>query len=144
MVLIQNNDKYESSSMKISAKELVENALQEIETISLAQATKLLDDDNAVFVDIRDIRELYRGGKIPGALHAPRGMLEFWVDPESEYHRDIFSSGKKFVLYCAKSHRSALATLTLQNMGLSSICHIDGGFEAWQQGGLASEAVEKK
>ena len=130
--------------MKISVKELVENALKEIETLSLAQAAKLLDDDNTVFVDIRDIRELYRGGKIPGALHAPRGMLEFWVDPESEYHRDIFASGKKFVLYCAKSHRSALATLALQNMGLNPICHIDGGFEAWQREGLASEDVEKK
>ena len=130
--------------MKISAKELVENALQEIETLSLAQAVKLLDDDNTVFVDIRDIRELDRSGKIPGALHAPRGMLEFWVDPESEYHRDIFSSGKKFVLYCAKSHRSALATLTLKNMGLNPVCHIDGGFEAWLHKGLASERIAKK
>ena len=90
--------------MRISAKQLVENALKEIKTISLDEAQKLLNDDNTVFVDIRDVRELYRSGKIPGALHAPRGMLEFWVDPESEYHRDIFSSGKKFVLYCAKSH----------------------------------------
>ncbi len=71
--------------MKIGVKQLVENALKEIETISLGEATKLLDDDNTVFVDIRDIRELYREGKIPGALHAPRGMLEFWVDPESEF-----------------------------------------------------------
>ncbi|MBQ0718994.1 MAG: rhodanese-like domain-containing protein [Gammaproteobacteria bacterium] len=130
--------------MKVSAKELVDNALKEIETLSLDQATKLLDDDEAVFVDIRDIRELYRGGKIPGALHAPRGMLEFWVDPDSEYHRDIFSSGKKFVLYCAKSHRSALATLTLKNMGLNPVCHINGGFEAWLEKGLATEPVEKK
>ncbi len=130
--------------MKIGVKQLVENALKEIETISLGEATKLLDDDNTVFVDIRDIRELYREGKIPGALHAPRGMLEFWVDPESEYHREIFSSGKKFVLYCAKSHRSALATLALKEMGLNPICHIDGGFEAWQQAGLSTEHVEKK
>lgn len=130
--------------MKIGVKQLVENALKEIETISLGEATKLLDDDNTVFVDIRDIRELYREGKIPGALHAPRGMLEFWVDPESEYHREVFSSGKKFVLYCAKSHRSALATLALKEMGLNPICHIDGGFEAWQQAGLSTEHVEKK
>ncbi|RLA40686.1 MAG: rhodanese-like domain-containing protein [Gammaproteobacteria bacterium] len=130
--------------MKISAKQLVENALKEIETISLEQAAERLDDENTVFVDIRDIRELYRGGKIPGALHAPRGMLEFWVDPESEYHRDIFSSGKSFVLYCAKSHRSALATLALQNMGLSPICHVDGGFEAWTKASLATETVVSK
>jgi len=130
--------------MRISAKQLVDNALKEIETLSLEQASKLIGDEGTVFVDIRDIRELPRGGKIPGALHAPRGMLEFWVDPESEYHRDIFSSGKKFVLYCAKSHRSALATLALQNMGLSPICHIDGGFEAWTKAELATEPVEKK
>ena len=130
--------------MKVSVKQLVNNALQEIETISPAQAAERLDDDNTVFVDIRDIRELYRGGKIPGALHAPRGMLEFWVDPESEYHRDIFSSGKSFVLYCAKSHRSALATLALQNMGLNPVCHIDGGFEAWSQANFASETVTSK
>ncbi len=130
--------------MKIGVKQLVENALKKIETISLDEATKLLNDDNTVFVDIRDIRELYREGKIPGALHAPRGMLEFWVDPESEYHRDVFSSGKRFVLYCAKSHRSALATLALKEMGLNPVCHIDGGFEAWQQAGLATEPVEKK
>ncbi|MBL4782625.1 MAG: rhodanese-like domain-containing protein [Porticoccaceae bacterium] len=130
--------------MKVSAKQLVDNALAEIETLSLEQASALINDEGAVFVDIRDVRELPRGGKIPGALHAPRGMLEFWVDPESEYHRDIFSSGKKFVLYCAKSHRSALATLALQNMGLKPICHIDGGFEAWTQAGLATEKVEKK
>ncbi len=130
--------------MKVSVKQLVENALEKIETISVDEATALLDDDNTVFVDIRDIRELYRGGKIPGALHAPRGMLEFWVDPESEYHRDVFSSGKRFVLYCAKSHRSALATLALKEMGLDPICHIDGGFEAWQKAGLATEEIEKK
>ena len=130
--------------MKISAKELVDNALKEIETLSLEQASALLGDDSAVFVDIRDVRELPRGGKIPSAMHAPRGMLEFWVDPESEYHRDIFSSGKRFVLYCAKSHRSALATLALQNMGLNRVCHIEGGFEAWLGAELASENVEKK
>ena len=130
--------------MKISAKQLVDNALQEIVTLSLEQAAERLDDDNTVFIDIRDIRELYRDGKIPGALHAPRGMLEFWVDPESEYHRDIFSSGKSFVLYCAKSHRSALATLTLQQMGLSPIGHIEGGFEAWTKANLATETVKRK
>ena len=130
--------------MKISVKQLINNAMAEIETISVEQASKLVDDDNSVIVDIRDIRELYREGKIPGALHAPRGMLEFWVDPDSEYHRDIFSSGKTFVLYCAKSHRSALATQALKNMGLEPICHIQGGFEAWSQAGLSTEAVAKK
>ncbi|RLA17507.1 MAG: rhodanese-like domain-containing protein [Gammaproteobacteria bacterium] len=127
--------------MKTSVKQLVDRALEGIETISVEQARALLDDEGTVIVDIRDVRELYRDGKIPGALHAPRGMLEFWVDPESEYHRKVFSSGKKFVLYCAKSHRSALATQTLQNMGLEPVCHIDGGFLAWRDAGLEVEEV---
>lgn len=130
--------------MKVTVKQLVDNAMKEIETIGVEAAKASLDDDNTVMIDIRDIRELYREGKIPGAVHAPRGMLEFWADPESEYHRDVFSSGKKLILYCAKSHRSALATQALQNMGLESICHIDGGFEAWTKAGMPTETVEKK
>ena len=130
--------------MKVSVKQLVNNAMAEIETISVDEAQALVGADNAAIIDIRDIRELYREGKIPGAVHAPRGMLEFWADPDSEYHRDIFSSGKKLVFYCAKSHRSALATQALQNMGLENICHIGGGFEAWSKAELATEEVAKK
>lgn len=130
--------------MKVSVKALVEQAMGEIETISVEDARALVDNDSAAIIDIRDIRELYRDGKIPGAVHAPRGMLEFWADPESEYHRDIFSSGKKLVFYCAKSHRSALATQALKNMGLENICHIGGGFEAWTQASLPTEEVDKK
>ncbi|MEH6542997.1 MAG: rhodanese-like domain-containing protein [Porticoccaceae bacterium] len=131
-------------NMKVSVKQMVNEAMANIETLSVADAKAALDDDNTVIVDIRDIRELYREGKIPGALHAPRGMLEFWVDPDSEYHREVFSSGKRFTLYCAKSHRSALATQTLQNMGLTPICHIGGGFEAWKNAGMPIEDVPKK
>ena len=131
-------------SIKVSVKQLVDEANANIDTISVVDAKAALDDDNTVIVDIRDIRELYREGKIPGALHAPRGMLEFWVDPDSEYHREVFSSGKRFALYCAKSHRSALSTQTLQNMGLTPICHIGGGFEAWKQAGMPVEEVPKK
>jgi rhodanese-related sulfurtransferase len=130
--------------MKVSVKQLVDNAMKEIETITVEQAQAALDDEDTVIVDIRDIRELNRVGKIPGAIHAPRGMLEFWVDPDSEYHRDVFSSGKKFALYCAKSHRSALATQALQNMGLEPICHIGGGFEAWTDAEMPTEEVPKK
>lgn len=130
--------------MKVSVKQLVDAAMAEIETITVEQAKACLDDANTAIIDIRDIRELYREGKIPGATHAPRGMLEFWVDSESEYHRDIFSSGKKIVLYCAKSHRSALAAQTLQNMGLESVSHIGGGFEAWLQAKMPTEDVAKK
>jgi rhodanese-related sulfurtransferase len=88
---------------------------------------------------VRDIRELQREGRIPGALHAPRGMLEFWVDPESPYHKEAFSSGKTFIFFCAAGWRSALATKTVQDMGLSPVKHIAGGFGAWKKAGLPVE-----
>jgi len=130
--------------MKIGVKQLVDQAMAEIETLDLNQARTALEDPATQIVDLRDIRELQRDGKVPGAFHAPRGMLEFWVDPDSEYHRDLFSSGKRFVFYCAKGHRSALATQQVQRMGLTPVCHIGGGFEAWAQAGLPVEKVEKK
>lgn len=85
--------------LKKTVKELVAEASAEIRTVSAEEALKLKDDPNVVFVDIRDVRELQREGKIPGAFHAPRGMLEFWVDPESPYYKDVFGSGKSFLLY---------------------------------------------
>ena len=88
-----------------------------------------------MFVDIRDVRELEREGTIPGAFHAPRGMLEFWVDPESPYHKEIFASGRRFVLYCASAWRSALAAKCLCDMGLEGVAHIEGGFTAWKAAG---------
>jgi rhodanese-related sulfurtransferase len=96
---------------------------------------RLKDDPDVVLVDLRDIRELNRDGKVPGAFHAPRGMLEFWVDPESPYYKEIFGSGKKFVFLCAGGMRSALAAQTVQKMGLEPVCHIEGGFRAWQEAG---------
>ena len=127
--------------MKKSVKELVAEANAEIETITAAQAIKLKDDPNVVIVDLRDIRELAREGRVPGALHAPRGMLEFWVDPESPYYKDIFGSGKKFVFFCAGGLRSALAAQTVQRMGLEPVCHIEGGFHAWKEAGGLVEQV---
>jgi len=94
-----------------------------------------LDHPDVVFVDIRDVRELEREGMIPGAFHAPRGMLEFWVDPDSPYYKEIFGSGKTFILYCGSAWRSSLATATLQDMGLAPVCHIEGGFSAWKAAG---------
>src|SRR5690606_39226020 len=94
---------------------------------------------NTVFVDLRDPRELEREGRIPGSLHAPRGMLEFWIDPESPYHKPVFSSGKTFVFYCAAGWRSSLATKTAQDMGLVPVKHIEGGFSAWKEAGLPVE-----
>lgn len=122
--------------LKIGYQELIQNAMAEIETLSLQKAQAMLDDSNAVFVDIRDIRELEREGLIPNALHAPRGMLEFWVDPDSPYYKPIFGEGKRLVLYCASAWRSALATQTLQKMGVPNVCHLEGGFTAWKKAQL--------
>ena len=122
--------------LKIGYQELIQQAMAEIETLSLKTSLDLLADTNVVFVDIRDVRELEREGMIPNALHAPRGMLEFWVDPDSPYYKPIFGEGKRLVLYCASAWRSALATQTLQRMGIPNICHLEGGFSAWKKAQL--------
>nr|WP_216863827.1 rhodanese-like domain-containing protein [Polynucleobacter sp. AP-RePozz3-80-G7] len=118
--------------------------MAEIETLSMEIASDLLVDTNVVFVDIRDVRELEREGMIPNALHAPRGMLEFWVDPDSPYYKPIFGEGKRIVLYCASAWRSALATQTLQRMGVPNICHLEGGFSAWKKAQLPIVAKASK
>ena len=124
--------------------QLLAAARAKIEEIPAAEALALRDDDSVQIVDIRDVRELDRDGMIPGALHAPRGMLEFWVDPASPYHRDVFASGKKFVFYCASGWRSVLAAETLQDMGLEPVAHIEGGFAAWKEaGGPVAERPRK-
>jgi rhodanese-related sulfurtransferase len=122
--------------LKIGYQDLIQGAMSEIETLPVETAQKLLTDPNVVFVDIRDVRELEREGMIPNALHAPRGMLEFWVDPDSPYYKPIFGEGKKLVLYCASAWRSALATQTLQKMGVPNVCHVEGGFSAWKKAQL--------
>jgi len=118
-------------------QQLIDEANAKIQTRPINDAKELYDNSNIVFVDIREIRELERDGMIPGALHAPRGMLEFWVDPKSPYHKEVFSTDKEFILYCASAWRSALATATLQEMGLTSVSHLEGGFKAWKEAGLA-------
>ncbi|QWE28521.1 rhodanese-like domain-containing protein [Polynucleobacter sp. AM-7D1] len=123
-------------SLILGYEDLIANAMAQIETVPLDQAETLLDDENTVFVDIRDVRELEREGMIPGAFHAPRGMLEFWVDPKSPYFKPIFGEGKRLVLYCASAWRSSLATETLQKMGVPRVCHLEGGFGAWKKAGL--------
>jgi rhodanese-related sulfurtransferase len=122
-------------TLKKGVKQLVAEANAEIETVPVAGAAALLDDPEVQFVDIRDVRELEREGMVPGAFHAPRGMLEFWVDPDSPYHKDVFATGKKFVLYCQSAWRSALATKALKDMGLEPVAHIEGGFRAWKEAG---------
>ncbi len=127
--------------LRISHKDLLDKALAEVETLDLNTAHSLLERDDVVFVDIRDVRELQREGKIPGAFHAPRGMLEFWIDPTSPYYKDVFGTGKRFVFYCQSGWRSALSTQTLGQMGLEPVCHIGGGFRAWKEAGLPVEEV---
>ena len=124
-------------------KVLCAEAEEIIETLSTAEAIARHGDGDTIFVDIRDIRELWREGAVPGALHAPRGMLEFWVDPESPYHREVFASGKSFVLFCAGGMRSALAARTIHEMGLEKVSHIAGGYKAWKEIGGPTEAKEQ-
>jgi rhodanese-related sulfurtransferase len=114
---------------------LVEAAEREVETMPAAAAVALHGRDDVVFVDLRDIRELAREGRLPGAFHCPRGMLEFWVDPQSKYHKSVFAQDKRFVFFCAAGQRSALATQTAQRMGLQPVAHIGGGFGAWKAAG---------
>ena len=123
---------------------LVDAANSEVETLPTEEAIKLAGRDDVVLVDIRDIRELQRDGKVPGAVHCPRGMLEFWIDPQSPYHKPVFGQDKKFVFFCAAGLRSALATQTAQRMGLKPVAHIGGGFGAWKQAGGPVEMPEAK
>ena len=125
-------------------KELCAEAETVVETWTVDEARNHLEDEDVVFVDIRDIRELWREGAIPGAVHAPRGMLEFWVDPESPYARDVFQSRKRFMFFCAGGLRSALAAKSVQEMGLSPVCHMAGGYSAWKKIDYPTEAKEKK
>ena len=123
---------------------LVDAAESQIETLSVDEARKLHGSDDVVFVDIRDPRELQREGKMPGAFHATRGMLEFWIDPASPYHKDIFAQDKKFVFFCAGGWRSALAAKTAHDMGMRPVAHIRGGFGEWKKSGAPVELPEEK
>jgi rhodanese-related sulfurtransferase len=116
-------------------RQLVAAAEQEIETISVHDALELHGSAEVVFVDLRDVRELWREGYIPGAFHCPRGMLEFWIDPDCIYYKDIFACGRKFLFYCNLGWRSALAAQVAQQMGLTPVAHVGGGFDAWKQAG---------
>lgn len=127
-----------------SVQSLVEAAEKDIENLSVDQAIGLHGKDGVLLVDIRDIRELQRDGKVPGAFHCPRGMLEFWIDPQSPYHKPFFAQDQKYVFFCAGGMRSALAAHTAQKMGLKPVAHIRGGFGAWKKAGGPVEAAEPK
>ena len=125
---------------------LVDAAEREIETLSVEEALARHGRGDVTFVDIRDIRELEREGRMPGAVHCPRGMLEFWIDPESPYHKPAFAEDKRFVFFCAGGWRSALAAQTAHRMGLRPVAHIKGGFGAWRKanGPLDSSPAKTK
>ena len=133
-----------TQTITLGYRALVDAAVGEIETIPAAEALKFHGRGDVVFVDLRDIRELRREGKVPGAFHCPRGMLEFWLDPKSPYHKPIFAEDKTFLFYCASGWRSALATKAARDMGLDKAAHIGGGFTAWREAGGAVETVEKR
>jgi rhodanese-related sulfurtransferase len=123
---------------------LVDEAMAQVTTYSVEQVMAKMAHPSTQIVDIRDVREL-TGGTVVGSYHAPRCMLEFWVDPDSPYHKKIFADdSKEFILFCGAGWRSALATKTLQDMGMRNVAHIDGGFEAWTQQGAPTETLEQR
>ena len=115
-----------------SSKILVNEAKKQISNLTAKEALILHQDKRFLFIDLRDIRELQKTGKISEAKHVPRGMLEFWIDPESPYYKEFFNDNHKYVFYCASGWRSALSTLTVKQMGLKNVSHIEGGFTAWK------------
>jgi rhodanese-related sulfurtransferase len=123
---------------------LVDEAMAQVKTYSVDEVKARLNDPKIQIVDIRDVREL-TAGTVVGSYHAPRGMLEFWVDPASPYHKPLFADeGKEFILFCGAGWRSALATKTLQDMGMANVAHIDGGYAEWVKQGAPTETLEDR
>ena len=132
------------AKLKTTAAEMVKSARARIEEVETADLINMAHDPEVVIVDIRDIRERQRTGAIPGSVHAPRGMIEFWVDPDSPYYKDVFGQeDKKYVFHCASGWRSALTVATLQDMGFDA-AHLKEGFSTWAEQGGPVEPVEKK
>lgn len=127
-----------------SVKDMVAAANAEVEVIPAEEAVKLAKAEGVTLVDIRDIRELWRDGAVPGAFHCPRGMLEFWIDPDSPYAKEQFQTGNRFVFFCAGGMRSALAAKAAQDMGLTPVAHIETGFRGWKEAGGPVEAKERR
>ena len=131
--------------IKKGFKQMVAEAEAVVETLSVEEAIKLHGKDDVTFIDLRDPREQWREGGVPGAMSVTRGMLEFWIDPESPYYKDFFAAeNKKFVFFCAGGWRSALAAKTAQDMGLADVAHLEGGFSAWRQAGGPTEGGQLK
>lgn len=132
------------TGLRQHAWSMAEAAEEDVETMSVEDVAERLDDEDVTLVDIRDVRELWIEGTIPGARHAPRGMLEFWADPETDYYRDWFDPGRRYVLFCNEAGRSALAAKALQEMGFEDVAHVAGGFTAWRTAGYDVEDVPQK
>ena len=128
-----------AQEITVGIKKLLEEANAEIETLTVEQAMPLLGREDITFVDLRDPREMEREGHVPGTFHCPRGMLEFWIDPESPYAKPQFKEDKKFVFFCAGGLRSALAAQIAKRMGLKPVAHIEGGYGAWKKAGGPTE-----
>jgi rhodanese-related sulfurtransferase len=130
--------------LKKGFKQMVDEAKARITTLPIDEAHRRLGKDDVVFVDLRDVRELERDGVIPGAFHCPRGMLEFWIDPDSPYHKPVFAEDKQFIFFCNGAWRSALATDTAKQMGLEKVFEMDGGFTQWKNAGYPVGQKAKK
>jgi rhodanese-related sulfurtransferase len=130
--------------MEKGYKALIDEASTQIKTYSVEEVQAKLADPNVQLIDVRDVRELEREGIIPGAFHAPRGMIEFWIDPESPYFKPVFGEKKEFIFFCAAGWRSALTTKTVQDMGLTPVADIAGGFTAWKAAGAPVAEKAKK
>ena len=122
-------------NIRKSVMTMVAEADAQIRKVEIDEALGMHGSDDVVFIDLRDVRELARTGRIAGARHVPRGMLEFWIDPESPYHKDFFAEDRTFVFYCAGAWRSALAAKTADDMGLAPVAHLGGGIQAWIDAG---------
>lgn len=131
-----------AQKITLGHKQLMAEAETEVAHATAVEAIGMLGRDDVVIVDIRDVRELHREGRIPGSFHAPRGMLEFWVDPDSPYHKPVFAEDKTFVIHCASGWRSLLATQILQRMGLKPVINLKGGFAAWKDADGPVESLD--
>ena len=128
----------------VGHKQLMAEAEAQVSHVNVAEALEMAKRGDVVIVDIRDIREVQREGRIPGSLHAPRGMLEFWVDPESPYYKPVFTDDKTFILYCQADWRGTLAAATLTDMGMANVLHLQGGFGEWRKTGAPTAARPDK
>jgi len=133
-----------SKPLKVGYDALIEAARRDIQELDPEDVMAEMGADDVVIVDVRDIREIERDGRIPGSVHCPRGMLEFWIDPASPYFKSVFGEEKRFIFQCALDWRSALATQTAQSMGLENVAHLRGGLKAWKDAGGPIEMVSKK